>query len=149
MTLKEHFEDLFIYSRHYNQKFINLLETLPAEEKSIKLISHIVNAHQIWNRRINYQAMGTGVWDIRSMNELRAADEQNFEETLQILKTLDLEKIIDYKNIKGEPFSNPVREILFHVVNHSTYHRAQISAALKAGGTEPIISDYIFYKREK
>ena len=51
-------------------------------------------------------------------------------------------------NSKGETFSNKIKDILFHIINHSTYHRAQIATDLKQNGIEPINTDYIFYKRK-
>ena len=38
--------------------------------------------------------------------------------------------------------------MLFHFVNHSTYHRGQIASNLKEHGIEPLVTDYIFYKRK-
>ena len=69
----------------------------------------------------------------------------------RIIKNPDSEiitKKIIYKNSKGIEFSNTVQDVIFHVINHSTYHRAQIASDLKANGIEPINTDYIFYKRK-
>ncbi|MCH7396746.1 hypothetical protein MM236_02050 [Belliella sp. DSM 107340] len=53
----------------------------------------------------------------------------------------------DYSNSKGQKYSSSVRDILFHIINHSTYHRSQIASELKNQGIEPLITDYIFFKR--
>lgn len=55
---------------------------------------------------------------------------------------------IGYKTSKGDAFQNTVKDILFHIINHSTYHRGQIAANCKEYGIEPLMSDYIFYKRD-
>ena len=34
------------------------------------------------------------------------------------------------------------------VINHSTYHRAQIAQKVKALGGKPAVTDYIVYQRE-
>jgi uncharacterized damage-inducible protein DinB len=47
----------------------------------------------------------------------------------------------------GDTYTNSVQEILFHIINHSTYHRGQIMAQLRESGLEAISTDYIFYKR--
>lgn len=59
-----------------------------------------------------------------------------------------LKKKISYKNSRGERFENSVRDILFHVINHSTYHRGQIATDCKLHGMTPLATDYIFYKRD-
>ena len=38
-----------------------------------------------------------------------------------------------------------VWQVLFHVVNHGTHHRAQISAILRQLGVEPQPQDFVFY----
>jgi uncharacterized damage-inducible protein DinB len=55
---------------------------------------------------------------------------------------------IAYKNTRGESFENSVRDILFHINNHSTHHRAQIAARIREAGITPPTSDYIFYRRK-
>ncbi len=147
MTLNEHFLDLFKYNHHYNQQFINILKNKLVEDKLHQLMSHIVNAHQIWNYRILNQVLDYGVWEVRKPDTLIGDDKLNFEYSVKIIQDTDLDKTILYINTKGEQFTSKVSEIIFHIINHSTYHRAQISSALKAAGIEPIISDYIFYKR--
>lgn len=46
-----------------------------------------------------------------------------------------------------EQSSPKIKDIMFHIVNHSTYHRAQIATELKDHGIEPLKTDYILYKR--
>jgi uncharacterized damage-inducible protein DinB len=36
---------------------------------------------------------------------------------------------------------------MIHLVNHSTYHRAQIATLLRQGGLEPVNTDFITYDR--
>jgi uncharacterized damage-inducible protein DinB len=54
---------------------------------------------------------------------------------------------VEYENSEGRTFANDVKDILFHVVNHSTHHRGQIMMDLRASGITPEPLDYIFYKR--
>ncbi len=147
--MHEHLKDIFEYNHHFNQKLFALLAQhypdLPV--KTLRLINHLVNAQQIWNVRING---GTPfeVWQLNNWNELAGIDDANYQMTLKIITEKDLDGIIAYSNSKGEKFSNKVKDVLFHVINHSTYHRAQIATDLKLNGIEPINTDYIFYKRK-
>ena len=74
-------------------------------------------------------------------------DRTNHEQSLQILDNVDLDKMIHYNNTKGEASVNSVRDILFHVINHSTYHRGQIATEFRQNGLDPLVTDYIYYKR--
>ncbi|MCF8317339.1 MAG: hypothetical protein K9I02_01220 [Haliscomenobacter sp.] len=55
--------------------------------------------------------------------------------------------IINYSNSKGQLFSNSIQDMLFHIINHSTYHRGQVATEFKRQGLEPLVTDYIFFKR--
>lgn len=142
------FTELFEYSHYFNQKLIGILieNKDKAPERSIQLINHTINAHQVWNSRI-LREQSFGVWDMHAIAELPELDTTNYLKTISILNSTPLSQIIDYANSKGDRFSNSVRDILFHVVNHSTYHRGQVTMQCKQNGIDPIISDYIFYKR--
>lgn len=147
--MKQFFKELFEYSHHFNQKLSDSFVESPNEtsEKAVKLFNHLLNAHQIWNNRIDPKQTTFGVWELHSVSDLKSIDKINYEHTLQVLDTFDLNEIINYSNSKGQTFSNNIRDIFFHVINHSTYHRGQIATEFKQQGLEPLISDYIFYKR--
>ena len=59
-----------------------------------------------------------------------------------------LSQKLSYKNLKGEPWEDYVLDILFHVVNHGTYHRGQLVTMLRElGVTELVNTDLIRYVR--
>jgi uncharacterized damage-inducible protein DinB len=150
METTDFFKELFEYNYYFNQELILLFEQEYAKlpEKSIQLLNHLINAQQIWNERILSEEVSIAVWDIRPFKNLKNINQSNYNRSLYILNTIELSKKINYTNSKGIVFSNSVRDILFHVINHSTYHRAQIASDLKSKGIEPINTDYIFYKRK-
>ena len=143
-------KELFDYNQRMNQKFIDAFSANPTKisEKSIKLMSHILNAHQIWNNRIDSEEPLFGVWQMQRLENFTEIDQTNHDKTFNILEEFNATSLINYTSSKGEPFKNSIQEIIFHVLNHSTYHRGQISAELRNSGIDPLISDYIFYKRE-
>lgn len=148
-TVHTFFIELFEYNNHYNKKLAETLSGLGngIPEKSAKLFSHILNAHHIWNSRINYQTPLCGVWDLQAPGRYAQIAALNHEQTLHILQLLRPDTSIAYHTSKGEAFSNSIRDILFHVINHSTHHRAQIATDFKQNGLEAPTMDYIFYKR--
>ncbi len=146
--MKEKFPELFDYTNHFNQKLIEIFDLnksiLP--ERAFQLINHTLNSHQIWNARILNEPT-FGVWEMHPFEELWEINESNYQKTKYILENIDLSQSLSYKNSKGDLFENKTEDILFHIINHSTYHRGQIMMLFRESGIEPILSDYIFYKR--
>lgn len=147
--MKPFFKALFEYSYHFNQKLMEifLAHQDATSDRSLQLLNHLVNAQHVWNSRIIDTPPKMGVWDLHLFEDLRKLDKENMEQSINIVEQTDLQNIIAYTNTKGDRYSNSVRDILFHIINHSTHHRAQISSDLKINGVEPIPMDYIFYKR--
>lgn len=57
---------------------------------------------------------------------------------------------IGYTNMKGEPFTNTVAEILLHLTNHAAFHRGQVVTMLRQLGATGIPStDLIAFYRKK
>lgn len=147
--MKPFFRELFEYNHHFNQELAKLFLEHSGEvsEKSVQLFSHILSAHQIWNNRIDSQQPLFKVWEMHSVGSFASIDEANFEHSLSILDRFELDAKIDYLNSKGRGFNNDIKGILFHLINHSTYHRGQIATEFRLAGIEPLATDYIVYKR--
>ena len=147
--MKDFFTELFEYNCHYNQKLADLflLNLDKASDRSVKLFNHILNAHQIWNGRIEPDQNLFGVWDIHPAQDFIRIDKMNHEHSLLILEKYNMNQNADYKNGKGQCFSKKISDILFHIINHSTYHKGQIAAEFRQSEIEPIVTDYIFYKK--
>jgi uncharacterized damage-inducible protein DinB len=143
--MKTFFKELFEYGHHFNQKLGDAFITNPdkTSEKSVKLYSHILNAHQIWNCRIEPNQSPFEIWEIHPIHNCKDIDKKNYENTLLILDKFDMNNTINYTNTK----SNSIRDILFHIINHSTYHRGQIAIEFRQNGVDPLVTDYIFYKK--
>ena len=147
--MKRFFKELFEYNHHFNQQLADVYTAQQDKtpDKALKLFNHILNAHQIWNNRIDHKQTTFGVWEIHDTKDLYNIDKVNYEQTLQVIDKFDLYEIFDYKNTKGQAFKNNIRDIYFHVINHSTYHRGQIAMEFRQHGIEPLVTDYFFYKR--
>jgi uncharacterized damage-inducible protein DinB len=146
--MKEKLIDLFEYTYHFNKEMIKVIsENLEkVDEKTISLINHTLNAQQVWNSRVLTEK-SFEVWQINPFETLEEINHQNFEKSIQVIENSDLDQIIEYQNSRGTKFENSIFEILFQAINHSTYHRGQINSLLKQNGIEPVLTDYIFYKR--
>lgn len=147
--MKAFFEELFEYNLVSNHKLLALLHehSGAVSERTLKLFNHILNAHHIWTKRIEQETPGIGVWDVHGLEDLNTMNDDNHTRTRGILERMSPEQEIAYTNSKGDAFQNTIRDILFHVINHSTYHRGQIASDLKAGGIVPPGTDFILFKR--
>ncbi len=108
---------------------------------------HLVGAEQIWRTRIEGTSPNSMIAaaDFPTVADLRKAFETERAKTQTLLDSLqndaDLERIIAATSTKGEPRVFPLRVLLLHILNHSTYHRGQITARLiDLGHDEHIIS---------
>ncbi len=146
--MKAFFEDIFEYHHHFNQKLADLCieQSHKIPDHIIPLFSHNINAHQIWNSRI-LKTKALGVHKVHTLEKCKQLDQENYQDTLNILSQFELSAIISYRTSKGKEFNNTMQQILFHVANHTTHHRGQIIWELRQNGIEPIVTDYIFYKR--
>lgn len=147
--MKDFFIEMVSYHHQTNQKLISQLEQNQSNlsPRTIPLFSHMLNAHQIWNARI----LGNntfGVNDVHSLVDFQPIDKENFNNTCQIIEDYDLQAEHSYVNSLGQKFQNSIQDILFHACNHHAHHRGQIISDLRQNGIEPILTDYIFYKRK-
>ncbi len=147
--MKSFYLQILEYNYHFNQKLIEgfLTSNELVSKRAVALLNHLINAHQVWNNRILPADTLYGIWEQHVTNVLESIDHNNYEKSIRIVNDLELNSIVQYSNSKGETYNNSIQDILYHIVNHATYHRGQIAAEFRNSGIEPLITDYIFYKR--
>ncbi|MDB5128258.1 DinB family protein [Mucilaginibacter sp.] len=148
--MKSYFISLFNYDRFANTQIANLILETGISGKSLDIMSHLLVAQQTWLKRCTGQpAPTTPLWPQWPADEFINIIDENHEAIIAYLETLqpqDFDKKITYKNSIGQ-FENTLSDILAHLVNHGTHHRAQIGQHLKMAGAELPASDYILYIR--
>jgi len=142
-------KDLYDYHHAMNLKVAELLTNHSGEidEKAYHLFSHILGAQNIWNSRILDIKHTIPVWDIQPHHQFIEIEDKNHRDSLLIIENKPLQTEIEYTNLQGIRYKNSISDILFHVTNHATYHRAQIASIIKKSGLTPPVTDYIAYKR--
>ncbi|WP_209400827.1 DinB family protein [Pseudozobellia sp. WGM2] len=147
--MKSFFNQLFDYNFFCNKKIIEYCETLDAvPEKSIWLFSHLLNSHHIWNARLLEDQPEYEVFQIHELNAWHDIHYENQRSSFHIVSNIDdFERRLDYENSKGRLYTNTVQDMLFHIINHSTHHRGQIATNFRMNDIEPLVTDYVFYKR--
>lgn len=118
---------------------------LPEAER---LCSHILNSQYIWVCRIRGEKTNVDRFDLLEAGEFEDMQLRNMRLFYHILENADLSGTVSYTNSQRQAFTDVIGDILFHVVNHSTYHRAQVASQFRIHGIQPPVTDYIFLKRQ-
>jgi uncharacterized damage-inducible protein DinB len=143
-------EEIINYTELADARIIEIFKLATVElPDAERLFSHVLNAQHIWAQRISGKKPLYSVWDIHLKEEFEDLSLENFKLIREALSNHPLDKRIIYHNTKGDQYENRVDEILFHLFNHSTYHRGQVVTLLKKAGFKPPVTDYIMLKRDR
>ena len=146
------FMTLFQYNRWANARVLDTLQSAAGRPvRAVELFSHLLRAQDVWYGRVAGTAHAT--LDFWATDPLPACADRLDDSTRRWQTILDeraddLRQSIAYENSKGTTFETPLRDILTHVANHGTHHRAQIALVLREADVAPPATDYIFYLRE-
>lgn len=158
----EEVRSLYDYNSWANHRVLDACAKLTPEQFSRDLkssfpsvratLEHIMWAEWLWLERWQGRShSGQLAGEAKDLAATRSrwnqieADLQGF---VRGLGAADLDRVITYKNTKGQEFSNPMRQMLQHLVNHGTYHRGQVTMMLRQLGATPLATDLIAFYRE-
>lgn len=148
--MKKYFLKLYQYNAWANQRVLGALKKQRVhDEKVLSLMGHIVAAQFLWLHRIKgLPPPDLKLWDNYDLENLATLAEGANTQWLEFVEnTEDFNREMSYKNYTGDPYTNNVEMIMIHLVNHSSYHRAQIAMLLRQEGFEPVNTDFITYDR--
>lgn len=158
----EEVRTLYAYNSWANHRVLDACAPLSAKQFTQNLhssfpsvcdtLAHIMLAEWLWLERWQGRSPAFPPSDFVDLASIRARwqkIETDLNAYVQKLSAADLDRVVEYKNTKGHAFSNPMRQMLQHVVNHGTYHRGQITTMLRQLGATPLTTDLIAYYREQ
>ena len=150
--MKKYFIDLFEYDAWANRRMlITIKSSKISDERIRKIFSHIISAQLIWLNRIqDHPTSPFPLWETYKISEIETMIEESSERWINFLSSYNmdtLEEVIRYQNTKGDTYENRLRQIITHVINHSSHHRGQLALLLREKGVAPPANDYIIYKR--
>lgn len=148
--MHQFFIEKFDFDYSANIKWTKVFEgnedILPAH--GLKLMSHIINAHHIWITRLQGKQPESGTWDVFDVDFLAKLHMENLRATNDFLeKTPDLIEIVKM-DLGGKTSEFSIFDVLYHILNHSNYHRAQISMLLKMNQIETVETNFISWARK-
>jgi uncharacterized damage-inducible protein DinB len=152
--MKAHFTKMMNYDQYANLLMLKSILETKALEKPVQLMAHLLAAQQIWlNRCKSLSATGVALWPdwkAETFEQIIVENHENWIDFINQLNTDDFSRMINYQNSKGENFQNQLSDVLAHLINHGTHHRAQIGRHLKLAGLNQLpATDYIFYIRNE
>ncbi len=170
--MKEVILALATYNRGANLNLIDTLEKagdeVAAKETGtyyrtvLGTIQHCAWYEVTWLKRYkalgDYPSLRAAILDA-DMDALKAKVGDDFTKLAALMKEMDalyvsfaeevrledLQKPIKFKNFKGEEQERIVWQTLFHVLNHYTHHRGEISGALDRMGVSNDFSGFFKY----
>lgn len=146
--LKEFFKHKFEYDFLTNKKWC---ENLLSQEELIsdycqKSMSHIVNVHHIWIQRVLGLPSESFSWDKLPADYWIKLHQENYLKTLDFLEKVDELEKMNYHSEEGVQLEKEVVDVLYHILNHSNYHRGQIAKDLRDHGLEVPSYNFITFK---
>jgi uncharacterized damage-inducible protein DinB len=150
--MKDYYLNLIDYNQWANNLiYHSLSENQITDPKIFSLFSHLIIAEILWFNRVkNEKYEFKDFWQmltLREMEVLFRRSSDNWRNYLNKIQENDLQESCSYINSKGIGYKNTLAQIITHVINHSTYHRAQIASLLRAENIEPPLTDYIAFFR--
>ncbi len=112
---------------------------------------HMLSAEWIWLERwrgTSPEAMLDPA-DFSSLDAIGprwAEVEKKQSEFVQKVSDEGLRRIVSYTNTTGESWSYPLGEMMYHVVNHASYHRGQVTTMLRQLGAAPAATDFLLLR---
>jgi uncharacterized damage-inducible protein DinB len=160
----EFFRHYFEYVVWADRRQLDLVRELPEEEHcrergfsfgSIhKVLTHELAAQSVWLDRFE------GVPPVWLMDDPRfgalSAVEQHWatvhERGRKYFAALTSDRLaanLTYTNLRGDRFTLPLWELMFHMCQHSYYHRSQLNSMIKQAGGTPKSVDYSIWAAER
>jgi len=151
MQTHEHLFELVAYNEWANSRVAASLEAADSE-RSRQILSHIVTTEGEYLERFDGKDLtGFNFWPELTIGE---CEQQNLDNGRRYRALVNeageaaLDRVLHYKNSRGESHENTIRELVSHVLIHSAIHRGNIILKLRESGFEPPKTDNLVYLRE-
>ena len=114
-------------------------------------LAHLLAVEWVWLERfLGRSPRSVPVW----VEEARTLDlvrdrwkdvERDLRAYVAALNDDMLGQPLSYVNIKGQPWTYRLEQALFHLVNHQTYHRGQVTTLLRQLDAKAVPLDFLDY----
>ena len=122
-----------------------------ADKSVLGTLVHILGADRIWLARLLGEPQPPyatdGDYSLASLENKWPAIHEGWRQWAAGLTDGDTSRVVSYSDLRGNPWRQPLWQLVLHVVNHGTHHRGQVSGFLRAMGHVPPKLDLIQYYR--
>ncbi len=151
MNAIEHLRQLFAYNDWANRRIIAALNENKSE-RAQKILAHLlITEKEYFERLYGKDSTGFDFWQDLSLKECEKLARETAESYEKLLRRVEEEGLgvtVQYKTSEGVAYENTCRELLTHVLFHSSIHRGNIVLKMREEGFAPPKIDYIIYLRE-
>ncbi|MFN8219947.1 MAG: DinB family protein [Fimbriimonadales bacterium] len=135
----------FDYDLWANRQWLGALAGFRDLERVHRVMEHMLEAQRIWLERCGVLAPAPD--DNVSMSDLFLIYSRTW---ISLVEGMDLNEPITYQNLRGEEFTQPLGDIVLHVLNHGTYHRGHLRGLAESEGNASFPeTDMILFLRER
>ncbi|HMV07696.1 MAG TPA: DinB family protein [Cyclobacteriaceae bacterium] len=148
--MKKYFLKLYNYNYWSNKRVLGEIQKQQVSDaKILQLMGHVLAAQYLWLHRIKgLPAPDVKLWGDYTLDRLLQMAEDVGKKWIEFVEVTDnFDRELTYRNYTNDPYTNNVENIMIHLVNHSSYHRAQVAMLMRQKGYEPINTDFITYDR--
>jgi uncharacterized damage-inducible protein DinB len=125
-----------------------------ADHSVLDTLVHLYAADRVWFWRL--QPVGPNPGFVSSTDRSLAVLQhewpalyQRWKEWARTLTPESADTVVSYQDMRGNSWSQPLWQVILHVVNHGTHHRGQVAGFLRSMGHTPPPLDLVFYHRER
>ena len=126
------------FTRHLGGSFSSVRDTLV----------HVAGAEWIWCERWNGRSprvfpKGEQFPNLAAVQEYWRGVERDVQLFVGSVTETALLQPLTYTNVAGVEWTYPLWQAMFHLVNHGTYHRGQVTTLLRQLGAEAAALDFL------
>ena len=151
MNTVEHLQRLFRYDDWADRRTLDALRHA-LSERSRRIFAHLLITKQEYFERLSGKdSTGFDFWPDLDLNECEHLSASTHANYISLLNGSDeslLDRTANYKTSEGVSHENTYRELVTHVLLHSSIHRGNIVLRMREEGLEPPKIDYIIYLRQ-
>ena len=163
--MKNIFKQYAAYNRWANQLLLETISQLDEAQRHQEIISsfsgifktllHLLDAESLWWQRLNSPGKIERPSDhffgnFEALQKKLLLQSGLWYDWIANASDGQLQHVFAYRNMKGEPFEQPLNEVLLHLFNHGSYHRGQLVTMLRQLGVEKIpATDFVVWSRLK
>ena len=123
-----------------------------ADRSVLGTLSHVFAADSIWLARIKGEQIAlspTGAaFPLETIRRDWPALHARMRDWANGLTDEAVQAPLSYTDMRGNPYQQPVWQVVLHVVNHGSHHRGQVAGFLRTMGHTPPALDLIRFYRE-